>query len=358
MDIALPARMVRNAASALEINFNRLLGREFIPAQPDMLCIETSSLCNLKCRFCAYVKKHSPKVSMTDELFRNCIRQALEIGYRRFELTPCTGDVFMDRHILNKLQFLEQHPDVAGYQFFTNFTIPRPKDIDRLLRLRKLERLTISVYGHDLESFVAITESTEKIYRRLIANLEKLFGALGKRKFELELGLRSTRAMPRRACGPLLELIDRFERAGVAVRRSRRYNNWGGLITAADVEGLGIDIKGAESVYKNGACVLLFTSIQVMATGIVNGCACRDANATLRIGDLNTTPLRDIISTRNAAYMGLIEEQQCGDFRPICRSCDFYKSIYHKRVKDRRSGIALRSLAEFNARLDAAAAQD
>lgn len=61
MDIALPARMVRNAASALEINFNRLLGREFIPAQPDMLCIETSSLCNLKCRFCAYVKKHSPK---------------------------------------------------------------------------------------------------------------------------------------------------------------------------------------------------------------------------------------------------------------------------------------------------------
>ena len=43
MDIALPARMVRNAASALEINFNRLLGREFIP-QPDILCIETSSL--------------------------------------------------------------------------------------------------------------------------------------------------------------------------------------------------------------------------------------------------------------------------------------------------------------------------
>jgi Iron-sulfur cluster-binding domain len=295
---------------------------------------------------------------MTDELFRDCIRQALEIGYRRFELTPCTGDVFMDRHILNKLQFLEQHPDVDGYQFFTNFTIPRPKDIDRLLRLRKLERLTISVYGHDLESFVAITESTEKIYRRLIANLEKLFAALGEREFELEFGLRSTRAMPRRVCGPLLELIDRFERAGVAVRRSRRYDNWGGLITAADVEGLDIDIKGAESVYKNGACVLLFTSIQIMATGIVNGCACRDANATLRIGDLNTTPLRDIISTRNAAYMDLIEEQQCGDFRPICRSCDFYKSIYHKRARDRRSGIALRSLAEFNARLDAAAAQD
>jgi Iron-sulfur cluster-binding domain len=304
------------------------------------------------------VKKHSPKVSMRDEFFRDCVRQALEIGYRRFELTPCTGDVFMDRHILNKLQFLEQHPDVDGYQFFTNFTIPRQRDIDRLLRLQKLERLTISVYGHDLESFVAITESTEKIYLRLIANLEKLFGALGERKFELELGLRSTRAMPRRASGPLLELIDRFERAGVAVRRSRRYNNWGGLITAADVEGLGIDIKGAESVYKNGACVLLFTSIQIMATGIVNGCACRDANATLRIGDLNTTPLRDIISTRNAAYMGLIEEQQCGDFRPICRSCDFYKSIYHKRAKDRRSGTALRSLAEFNTRLDAAAARD
>jgi hypothetical protein len=351
------AQSARNVASALEINLNRLLRREFIPAQADMLSIETSSLCNLECRFCAYVKKESPKVSMKDAFFRECVGQALDLGYRRFEMTPCTGDVFMDRHIFNKLQFLEDHPDVAGYEFFTNFTIPRPRDVERLLRLQKLKRLTVSIYGHDVESFVAITGSTEKIYNRLVTNLGILLRSLDQKKFELEIGFRSTRDMPRRPQSDVMHMLERFRRASIAVRASRLYNNWGGLITQADVSGLAIDIKGAENVYKNGACALLFTSVQVMATGIVNGCACRDANATLRIGDLNTTPLRDIITPRNPAYMQLIEEQQRGEFRPICHSCDFYKSIYHRRPKYRQGQVKLQSLQEFKDRLSSATAE-
>jgi hypothetical protein len=81
-------------------------------------------------------------------------------------------------------------------------------------------------------------------------------------------------------------------------------------------------------VHKNGACVRLLTAIQIMATGIVNGCARRDADATLRLGDLHQKPLKDIVSARNPAYMALIEEQQSAMFRPVCRSCDFYTSIY------------------------------
>lgn len=343
----------RNLASAVEININRLLGREFIPAQPDMLSIETSSLCNLKCRFCAYVKKQSAKVSMQTEFFCDCVRQALEMGYRRFELTPCTGDVFMDRHLFDKLRFLEQQRDVSGYQFFTNFTIPRTSDIERMLGLTKLERLTVSVYGHDPASFVAITGSTDKVYRRLLRNLEFLLKSMDRAKCELEIGLRTTRDAPARG-GEVMDLLDRFKHAGIKVRHSRLYNNWGGMITPEDVSGLAIDIKGSEGMYKKGACALLFTSVQVMASGIVNGCACRDANATLRIGDLNETPLREIISTGNPAYMGLIEEQQRGEFRPICRSCDFYKSIYHRRPKYRQTGAKLQSLEEFKAGLEAA----
>src|SRR5882672_7085887 len=139
MSLAVLAKSVRNALSAVEINFNRLAGREFIPAAPDMLFVETSSLCNLKCRFCAYEKKQSPKVSMPDEFFRNCIRQATAMGYRQFELTPCTGDIFMDRHIFNKLQYLQDDPAVESFQFFTNFTIPKTKDIERIFKFDKLQ---------------------------------------------------------------------------------------------------------------------------------------------------------------------------------------------------------------------------
>ena len=40
---------------------------------------------------------------------------------------------------------------------------------------------------------------------------------------------------------------------------------------------------------------------------------------------------------------------QNGAFRPVCRSCDFYTSIYHKSLS--YDGAALQSLAEFKAAL-------
>jgi sulfatase maturation enzyme AslB (radical SAM superfamily) len=355
MNPAVIAKSARNLLSAVEIKVNRRLGREFVPAPRDMLFIETSSLCNLKCRFCAYEKKHSPKVSMKDDFFADCVGQALDMGYRQFELTPCTGDVFMDRHIFRKLEFLENNPGVQGYQFFTNFSIPKHADIERLVALKKLKHLAVSIYGHDRASFIAITQSTGKVYDRLISNLDLLFKNLGRKTFDLEFGFHTARAAPPAAGSEIMQRLARFERAGIPVRRSRVYNNWGGMISNEDVKGLGIDITGTDAMYKNGACSLLFTTVQVMANGIVNGCGCRDVDATLRIGDLKVAPLRYIISARNATYMGLIEEQQRGDFRPICRGCDFYKSIYHVRARHRKEGHQFQSIAEFKASLDAPA---
>jgi hypothetical protein len=107
------------------------------------------------------------------------------------------------------------------------------------------------------------------------------------------------------------------------------------------------------STPKNGACSLLFTSVQVRANQIVNGCACRDVEATLRIGDLKEKPLREIISAWNPAYMALIDGQQKGDFRPVCRSCDYYTSIYHQRSNYVRDRVKTESLSDFKMRLGA-----
>ena len=63
----------RNLRNFLVFNLNARLGREFIPAQRDLLCVETSSACNLDCRFCGYGKKQSPRVRMADDLFFDCI---------------------------------------------------------------------------------------------------------------------------------------------------------------------------------------------------------------------------------------------------------------------------------------------
>ena len=151
---AVVAKSAKNVLSSLEVNFNRLLGREFVPTQPDMLHIETCSACNLKCLFCAY-RKQSAKIAMKDELFADLIVQAVDMGYRRFELTPCTGDVFMDHHAFNNSDSKTTRKSRA-----TNFSqISRfeGQGCRAANRAQKLSQMTISIYGHDLETFLAIT---------------------------------------------------------------------------------------------------------------------------------------------------------------------------------------------------------
>lgn len=351
------ALVAQNVARAVETHVNRAIGREIVPPHSGILHIETSSLCNLDCRFCAYGKKRSPRVSMRHPFFVSCVEQALALGYTWFELTPCTGDVFMDRHVFDKFHYLDDNADVAGYGFFTNFTIPDGDGVRALARLRKLGHVTISVYGHDRDSFIAITRSTDKVYRRFLDNLEALYEPVTRGELKVSFGLRTTGNAAREPASDLQRLLARFEQAGCALRRSRIFSNWGGYISRDDVRGLSMDVIAPNSTYKNGACALLFTDLQVTATGIVNGCACRDVDATLRIGDLNEKPLREIISPRNPAYLALIEEQQAGNFRPVCRNCDFYQSIYHMRSANRRQRTACTSIARYMARLEAAALQ-
>ena len=348
MNTAAIANQLRNLFLRIEIGVNRALGRQFIPRDRTLFHIETSSACNLKCRFCAYTKKSTPKVSMSYEAFVHTVEQALALGYRRFELTPCTGDVFMDKTLFAKLEYLEAHSQVDSYEFFTNLTIPKPDATKRLATLKKLKHLTVSVYGHDLATFLAIAGGTPMLYKRLLANLDALLEIMPQASFKVAIGLRSTRKRPKGAATDLLAAVERYRAAGHEIWLSPGvYNNWGGMISQADVAGLDMYVNPTDGEYKLGACEKLFDSVQVMATGVVNACACRDIDATLAIGDVNETPLAEIVSPDNPRYMAIIEAQQRGDFAAICKSCDFYKSIYHHRSHYRRQGIATITLDEF-----------
>jgi hypothetical protein len=343
-------KSVRNMRNAAMMQINRRIGRQFIPATRTALCIETSSICNLDCCFCAYPKKQSPRVVMSTEFFKDCVTQALELGYNEFDLTPCTGDVFMDRHLFDKLDFLDRDARVRKYGFYTNFTIPKTSHIESLHRFKKMSGLGISIYGHDLQTFKEITKSTETVYFRLVRNLQGLLRMREKHGLPLYFIFHTGADSLAGRSSELTAVLDQFKHAGCTVNIQKGlYNNWGGYVTDEDVKNLPIRIIGPDVVPKNGACVRLFTAVQIMATGIVNGCSCRDADATLRLGDLHETPLRDIVSSRNPAYMSLIDEQENGTFRPICRSCDFYTSIYYKSRS--YAGSKLLTLGEFKASL-------
>jgi uncharacterized Fe-S cluster-containing radical SAM superfamily protein len=268
---------------------------------------------------------------MPNELFFDIVDQATEMGYDTFGLTPITGDIFMDKRIFEKLDFLEQHPKVVSYSFYTNFTVLDPDKARRLTDLEKLKELSISIYGHDEDSFVKIAESTPKVFRRLVDNLQALHEVLDSAKPDVQIGWRTYDSfrMNGKESNDLTDVLAHLKAShDVPVNITREYDNWGGIITQKDVQGLDILMAEETLVPKNGACSLIFYKMQVMADGRVNACACRDANATLQIGDLRGQRLDEIISGDNQIYMSLIDAQQEGRFNPICFSCTQYRSIY------------------------------
>ena len=128
----------------------------------------------------------------------------------------------------------------------------------------------------------------------------------------------------------------------LSIANCENYNNWGGLVKPDDVSPAKI-VLSSKSPPKVGACRLIFFKLQVMADGTVNACACRDANATLAIGNLNNDSLKYIISRENETYMQLILNQESGLFNEICTTCDFYDSIY----KSKKDGTKSQSLGQF-----------
>ncbi len=273
---------------------------------------------------------------MDERLFERSIAQAAELGIETIALTPITGDVFMDKNLLARLALVERSA-VKSILFYTNFVGANDEAIRALLRMEKLKYLEISIYGHDLDSFCKITGRGKVQYNRLIDNLSYLYQRISDKPPDMDMviGIRTYRsfrieAHPKNA---LLELIEKLCKAGARLGVSSQVDNWGGDVTAADVKGIEMNLTDGGYLYKKGPCGLPFDSVQVLATGQVNACACRDPRGSLRIGDLNSMPLADILSHTNEKWMKIIEGHDRGHFNEVCRACGFYQSIHDDRRK-------------------------
>ena len=90
---------------------------------------------------------------MTLEFFKDIANQCTDFGYKNFGLTPVTGDVFMDKNILDKFDYLENLKKLEILFLYKLYTI-NEKKIERLFSYKKLTHLGISIYGHDEASFI------------------------------------------------------------------------------------------------------------------------------------------------------------------------------------------------------------
>lgn len=326
--------------------------KQYIPDIYNNINIEVSSLCNLGCKFCGYIKRDEnqyPFKIMSDEDFTKNVKYALEFGYQNIGLSPVSGDIFMDKKISNKFKILE-NSDIKGYYFFTNFIATNENHIEDLFKYNKLKFIGISIYGHDEKSHIKIAQSNKVSYLRLINNLNYLYSLLLSKNlnFEISIDQRDRIDFELNKDNSELSLIIKkilnlnFKK--IKYEFETNYNNWGGLIKENDIKNLGINLND-ENKFKVGACSLLFSRLIIGADNTVNACACRDANYSLRIGNTNKNNLTEIISTKNTKYKKIIDDHENEKYPDICKSCDFYTSIYSKK---HNMGLGAEKLPKIN----------
>lgn len=311
---------------------NRRAGRSEVNHPLRVIGIEPISACNLLCKFCAYKDHPRPRRVMSLERFADVVGQAVDLGFRHVDLTPLTGEVFMDHTLPEKWQILEQEPRILSFSFTSNFLHASPALIQQILGLRKLAYLGLSVYGHDLKTFAGITQKGEAEFSRILKNFRILAALAGQAGAcpPLYVAWRSTRDFrPGQHRTVVSDVVDELRPlATLGVHYSTAYNNWGGLVKPEHMKGLNVDMRSGREISRVGVCTQLVGRVLVMADGRVNACACRDALGALNIGDLATEPLSRIVSGHNPRWRALIEEQRQDHYPPICQACDFFLSAH------------------------------
>ncbi len=319
---------------------NKLLGREYIE-NSSTITIEVSGLCNLNCVFCAYKDKEDGKQIMPFDAFTDHINQLVDLGIDHIGLTPQTGDVFIDKNFHEKIQFLENHKGIKAFEFITNLISASKEALDNVAKSKKLLGMYISIYGRDSETFQKVTRRPALQYNRLVDNLNYV-AEIGSDFLPLlgsfsmaERGFKWSPSDPAhvddsdvmKALRNLNNKLPRFEWTGNHVD----LDSWGGKITQQEMDELemGYEIVGAKFPM-DGPCGMLFGSSIILADGKVNACSCRAVDKSLIIGDTKTSPLHEILSPDNPAYVEILRLHKKGDYPDACKGCKLFTNIYRR----------------------------
>ena len=316
--------MIREVAMRNDFEMN-----VFIPNLRERLYITTSTICNLRCRFCAYSKSSITKSIMPNHLFFSIIEKACDFGFTIFNVTPLIGEVLTDPDFIVKLDFLERFPNVENFSFCTNLTLADDEFINNIRHLSKLHWLSISIYGYDTNSFQRITRAKSVLFEKMVHNLSLLLEWGPSLSSHVELRIRTERSFSLEKCTPdLYSILNMLIKMNVRIRIvTDSYSNWGGLITANDLEGLDICLKPNIS-QKSEPCTFLFYKHTILPDGRINACSAEDGNASMIIGDLRKQSFKEIYFLLNDTYMQLISQQLKGQFSKLCQACSGYRSIH------------------------------
>ncbi len=238
--------------------------------------VETINRCNGSCSFCPVNHKDDPreKKIMSEEMFKDIVRQLEEIGYTGRFTTFSNNEPLLDERIIEFNRYAREHLPYARLHLFTNGTL-----------------LT-------LDKFIALMDSLDEL---IIDN------------YHPELKLIKPCAEIVKYCETHPELK---KRVTIDLRKPQE------ILTTRGGQAPNRHLIGS---YAEDRCMLPFRQIVIRPDGKVSLC-CNDAIGKYTLGDLTKDSLLDVWygpkfqMVRNCLYKG---RKNWGD----CQFCDSFYTI-------------------------------
>jgi hypothetical protein len=141
--------------------------------RPLTMQCETVNTCNNRCVICPYPHETRARTVMPMALFERVLADYSAMGGGYLSLTPVTGDVLLDRHLLQRLDLIAQYPKITEVGVTTNgVMLDRYRDHEARRIVGAFGKLQLSVYGLDEEEYTAMTQ--RRTYQRAIASMRRL----------------------------------------------------------------------------------------------------------------------------------------------------------------------------------------
>jgi MoaA/NifB/PqqE/SkfB family radical SAM enzyme len=141
--------------------------------RPLTMQCETVNTCNNLCVICPYPHETRARTVMPMAMFERVLADYSAMGGGYLSLTPVTGDVLLDRHLLERLALIARYPRITEVGVTTNAVMLDRYSDDVARRIvAGFGKLQISIYGLDEEEYAAMTR--RRTYERAVASIRRI----------------------------------------------------------------------------------------------------------------------------------------------------------------------------------------
>lgn len=289
--------------------------------RPIYLRLETVNTCNNDCVICAYGSQTRTKQIMPRDVFEKAIGDYVELGGGFLSFTPLVGDFFLDRHLLERLQYLEAVPQIRELGVTTNGAMAHRFDDHELTYiLSRFKRISISIYGVDRVEYESMTR--KKTYDHMVDGLHRII-SLASHDVSLEFRLLNAKS-PEELRAWVMREVKPAEGAQFRINSIiTDYANWG-IFDQANNPLTG-DAKwfASERTESRAQCLIPIFACIVYSSGNVSFCPCDNYDDTdeLRIGKIQDMSLAEMYNSPRVRELWNWAKHGTPEF---CKTCSFH----------------------------------